>query len=233
MSAKTKLRIVQILCVISLIATGFSIQDTYARYFEQKDTKYISHIKRWVINVNTYNIHENETLSEVMTPVLPVDGNINNNILVPGRTGYFPFEINYSNVDLSFQFQFEFEQLNTTQLTDFEIYGFQIIDGANTTTIDNIGSPTDVKAIINPVTNTIILSNPPEGFNGNLDSDKKVEIRALFRWNDENKDTVDENDAEGMNNFEDTDFVGEDNGEDLNKLLKYNVKISFTQYVGE
>ena len=35
---KKKLRILQILCIISLLITIFSIQRTYARYYEKVDT---------------------------------------------------------------------------------------------------------------------------------------------------------------------------------------------------
>ena len=53
MKEKTKLRVIQILCIVSLLITVFSIQRTYAKYFEKIDTTYATNIKRWVINVNT------------------------------------------------------------------------------------------------------------------------------------------------------------------------------------
>lgn len=232
MKGKTKLRVIQILCIVSLLITAFSVQKTYAKYFEKVNTTYATHIKRWVINVNDINIHRKEQLNQVMMPVLIENEHMNsNNTLVPGREGYFQFVINYASVDLAFQYDFDFEQVNATPLEDFEIYGFQIIDGENTTTIEGITDPSDISAIIDPVANTITLENPPEGFNSNLDTDKDVEIRALFRWNDDNADTTDDESADGMNNYEDTQFTGEANGEDLHKLLKYNVKITFTQYI--
>ena len=69
------------------------------------------------------------------------------------------------------------------------------------------------------------------------DADKKVEIKVLFRWNDANIDTEDEVDVDGMNNFEDTQFRGETNPDaeegDLNTILRYNVGVKFTQYIGQ
>ena len=56
MKEKTKLRIIQVMCIISILITIFSIQRTYAKYFEKVDTTYKTQIKRWLINVNTYNI---------------------------------------------------------------------------------------------------------------------------------------------------------------------------------
>ena len=142
MKEKTKLKIIQILCIVSLLITVFSIQRTYAKYFEKIDTTYATNIKRWVINVNTKNIHDESTLSQVMTPVLSANTHMNNNnTLVPGREGYFEFLVDYSKVDLKFRFDFDIEQLNTktvgvgvdatevdAHLEDFEIYGYSIVE---------------------------------------------------------------------------------------------------------
>ena len=142
MKEKTKLRIVQILCVVSLLITVFSIQRTYAKYYEQIGTTYSTNIKRWVINVNNSNIHQGVELSEIMTPVFIANEHMNSNdTLVPGRQGYFEFLIDYTKVDVAFRFQFDIKQLNqltivdpdtgdTTvednHLEDFEIYGYSI-----------------------------------------------------------------------------------------------------------
>lgn len=241
MKEKTKLRVIQILCVVSLLITVFSIQRTYARYFETVGTTYATQIKRWVINVNDSNIHENESLNEIMTPVIVENEHVNNNILVPGSQGYFPFVIDYTKVDLAFQFQFNFKQINETQLEDFEIYGFQIIDGENTETVEIIdGQLAKINPIINPITEEITyektitneeLKTEETKVTQEMNDDKKVEIRILFRWNDENVDTTDSAEIEGMNNQEDTQFKGSENGENIHKLLKYNVEITFKQYV--
>ena len=84
---KKKLRILQILCIISLLITIFSIQRTYARYYEKVDTTYQTHIKRWLMKVNNHIIQEESTLSEVMQPILIKDENMNDDVLIPGRTG--------------------------------------------------------------------------------------------------------------------------------------------------
>ena len=247
MKEKTKLRVIQILCIVSLLITVFSIQRTYAKYFEKIDTTYATNIKRWVINVNTKNIHEESTLSQVMTPVLRANTHMNNNnTLVPGREGYFEFLIDYSKVDLKFRFDFDIEQLNTktviegegesqtetevdAHLEDFEIYGYSIVEtdadsGEETETITNLETVNNLAGltqVIDPATDA--------------DSDKTRKIRILFRWNDDNADTTDAVDVAGMNNLEDTQFRGETNtatgADPLHTLLNYNVKITFTQQV--
>ena len=46
MKEKTRLRIIQILCIISILITIFSIQRTYAKYYEKVDSTYQTGIKR-------------------------------------------------------------------------------------------------------------------------------------------------------------------------------------------
>jgi len=229
MKEKTKLRVIQILCIVSLLITVFSIQKTYAKYFEKIDTSYQTQIKKWVVNVNNQNIHRKESLTEIMTPEFRANEHMNNNnTLVPGREGYFDFLIDYSNVELAFKFEVDIKQLNTMPLEDFEIYGYSIVEtnsvtGEETETITELETPNNMaglRQIIDPSTDV------------NNNNEKKRRIRILFRWNDDNADTEDTADKTGMNNYEDTVFAGEVNTNDLHELLKYNVKITFTQYLG-
>lgn len=215
MNEKTKLRIIQILCIVSLIITVFSIQRTYAKYFEKVDTTYATTIKRWVININGTDIHgKGQELSQLMTPVLRGNEHINDNVLVPGREGYFEFVIDYSKVDLTFKFDFDIQQLNETQLEDFEIYGYSIVtqdaNGEDVETITNLETANDLAGlsqVINPTTET----------------NKAKTIRILFRWNDEN--------PEGMNNYEDTQYKGNVvEGDSVHTQLNYKIKVTFKQY---
>lgn len=220
MKGKTKLRVIEILFIISILITVFSVQRTYAKYFEKVGTTYDTNIKKWVININNNNIHEMETLTEVMQPILIENENMNNNqTLVPGREGYFPMLLDYTYVDLAFEYEFTIEQLNINPLNDFEVYGYEIIDGEDSTivTTDSEGNPIrdKITGVIDPTTEV------------NSNGEKKKEIRVLFRWND----------AEGstMDNQEDTQFTGEEDTEEssdgLHKILKYKVTATFTQYI--
>ena len=128
---KTKLRVIQILCIVSLLVTVFSIQKTYAKYFEKVDTTYATNIKKWAIEVNDIYIHEETTLSNVMNPTFFYNENMDNNggsnnILVPGREGCFDFLIDYSNVDVGFKFAFDIEQLNKKTVIDETINAIPI-----------------------------------------------------------------------------------------------------------
>lgn len=245
MVKKTKLRIIQVLCIISILMTFFSIQKTYAKYYEKVATTYTTTLKRWVIKVNGYDIHEQESLTRaIMTPVFVHNDHMNDNdTLVPGREGYFPFEIDYEKEDMKFKFGFEITQLNNIPLEDFEVYGYEIIDGSDTDIIIEVDDLSEINPVINPGSDTEPVENATIKYTldetqitKELDDDKKVEIRILFRWNDENKDTTDEDSVPGMNNNEDTAFEGETNTEedridDLHQILKYNVEIKFVQVI--
>lgn len=199
----------EILCIISLLITMLSIQRTYARYFEMVDTTYDTHIKRWLIKVNSHNIHEEQTLTEVMQPVLVEDENRNSNVLVPGGTGYFDMVLDYNYVDVAFQYEFSIEQLNTNQLADFELYGYEIIDGDTSTVTET----NEFKGVIEPETDV------------NSAGEKIREVRFLFRWND--------GDGSTMNNQADTQFRGEanTNQQDLHTTLNYRATLKFSQYI--
>ena len=237
MKQKYIMRAIEILCIISLIVTILSIQRTYAKYFEQVDTTYNTNIKRWLVRVNDKIVHEAQTLNEIMEPIIVENENINSNILVPGQTGYFVMDIDYTDVDLAFEYQFSISQLNETQLEDFEIYGYEIwdsVDGVDT--MIEHQETKEIKGIIDPTTEA------------NTAGEKKREIRVLFRWND----------GEGsvMDNREDTQFRGEnpnqsgneETGTDENPsqsgnennetsttnartILRYQATMTFTQYI--
>lgn len=203
MKRKNKLRVLEILCIISLLFTIFSIRRTYARYFEKVDTTYQTHIKRWLIKINDLNIHEAKSLSEVVQPVLVENENMNNNnTLVPGRTGYFDMMIDYTYVDLAFKYEFSIEQLNETQLKDFEIYGYEIVDGDKSTVTET----KQIKGVIDPDKDL------------NSANEKKRDIRILFRWND-GDDSI-------MDNKLDTQYRSEEN-----EALNYRATLKFTQYI--
>ena len=212
MKLKNKLRIIEVLLILSMLLTVFSIQRTYAKYFEKVGTTYNTNIKKWVIRVNDNNIHERESLSEVVQPILIENENMNSNkTLVPGRIGYFDMTLDYTYVDLTFDYQFVIEQLNSTKLTDFEIFGYSIVDGDE----DNIIEAKEIAGTINPETDA------------NGDNKKNREIKVWFRWNDGEGST--------MSNMEDTQFVGEKNtasdADEIHSILNYKATITFVQHV--
>lgn len=233
MKEKTKLRVIQILCIVSLLITVFSIQRTYAKYYEQVDTTYATNIKRWIINLNGTNIRNGVELSQIMQPVFIENEHMNSNdTLVPGRKGYFEFVIDYTKVDVAFRFQFDIQQQNATPLEDFEIYGYSIAE-----TDEALGEETDPLtelAVVNNLSEITQIMDPVSDVEN--DRELKRTIRVWFRWNDTNADTEDADEEDGMNNSEDTQFTGEENlaegADGIHKVLNYMVKVTFTQKIG-
>ena len=175
------------------------------------------------MKVNDTTIHEAETLNEVMEPILTENENINDNILVPGQTGYFEMLIDYTEVDLAFEYEFSIEQLNETPLDDFEIYGYEVIDGETHTVTET----NEIKGVIDPTTEV------------NSAGEKKREIRVLFRWNDGEGSTMDNKadtqfrgEEQNTTNTDDTNQVEDNTTEnDLHTTLKYRATMTFTQYI--
>lgn len=168
MKTKTKITIIKILCIISLIITALSIRTTYAKYYEKMNTTYATNIKKWLIQLNEEDILEKE-LTAIMEPTFLTDENINDNVLVPGRTGYFELNIDYTYVDVSFTMNVEIEQQNTTKLTDFEVYGYSEDEG------ETIAETTDFSQTIDVTTET-----------------KQKNMRIYFRWNDDTDNEMDD-----------------------------------------
>ena len=194
---KTKLRVIQILCIVSLLVTVFSIQKTYAKYFEKVDTTYATNIKKWAIEVNDIYIHEETTLSNIMNPIFFYNENMDNNggsnnILVPGREGCFDFLIDYSNVDVGFKFSFDIEQLNKktaideatgnetqvdSHLEDFEVYGYVIADSdfeiTSTTKVTDIG---EITTLTKDAEGKYLLSGITQEIDVTTETDKQKRI---------------------------------------------------------
>ena len=202
MRKRTRIVIIQLLCLISLVITIFSIRSTYAKYYEKMNTTYATTIKKWMIQVNEKDILEEEQMSTIMEPIFPQDSNINDNVLVPGRQGYFDLDVDYTYVDVSFMMKFELEQQNQTKLSDFEVIGYSVFENEVEGTITET---TDISQIINLEEET----------------EKHKHIRIYFRWNDDEDNQMDD--------AADTTFKGETQQGKDNTVLRYLVKVNFTQ----
>lgn len=133
MNKKTKLNVLRILFIISLIISLFLINGTYAKYQEQMDASYKSMIKRWKIIVNDKVVREEQTLNQILEPVFKDNLYVSDDVIVPAREGYFDMEINFSKVDVPFIVDFSLEQLQTIEntynnLPDFKFFGYYVED---------------------------------------------------------------------------------------------------------
>ena len=197
MKTKTKIIIIELLCLISLVITTLSIRRTYAKYYEKMNTTYATTIKKWMIQVNDKDILEEE-MTAIMQPTFDTDENITDNVLVPGRIGYFNLAIDYTYVDVSFTMDFEVMQQNSTALEDFEVYGYSLDEGKTITETSELSQTIDIS-----------------------DETNEKNIRIYFRWND--------SESNKMDDLSDTGFKGVTESGSDNTILKYLVKVTFTQ----
>lgn len=131
MKRETKSKILNILFFISLIICLFLISDTYAKYLEQVNTSYHSSAKMWKVVVNNKIIREETSLTSVVSPRLDSNDYIKDDLIVPGREGYFDMEIDFSNVDVPFTLDFSVEQNSQedgvyNKLLDFKYLGYSL-----------------------------------------------------------------------------------------------------------
>ncbi len=231
--SEKRLKILQLLFIISLLITIFCINSAYAKYYEEMNTNYqIGGIKMWSLEINEKDIYEKTDLREILQPMIIENEHMRNNIWVPGREGYFDIKINYTKVDMPFVATFTIEQTYTPMLKDFEMYGYSVRSGAESEGDDG-AEPTEPEITeISVVKRTDSID--PIKFSVDFDpttetDDQKVKIiRAHLRWND----------AEGavMSNAQDTDYRGKEgevNKEDeeakSNTLLEYTATLTLTQ----
>ena len=196
----------KILLIISVILTIFLIYSTYARYFEELNTNYDINIKKWNLKINNIEIQTNKELTQLLQPNFIHNENMSDGIIVPGREGYFQVDLDYSQVDLPFDFKFEYKQNGINNLIDLEIFKY---------TIEN-----SIEKEKEELTKEVIIPIDPNNKN---DFEKKKIIKVYFRWNDNNLNKMD--------NYQDTIFEGEnDENGGKNKMLKYMVALSFEQH---
>lgn len=200
---KNKIKvIIQILCIISLVITAFSIRNTYAKYYEKRNTNYSTNIKKWVIQLNNYDILEETDISKIIEPTFETDENVNDGVLVPGRIGYFDLVVDYTYVDVSFTMDCTIQSQEETELTDLEIYGYAIVDDSGNETMQD---STEIHQIINV---------EEEG-------SKQKRLKIYFRWNDDQDNQMDD--------MADTMFKGAEQDGSDHTALKYLVNITFNQ----
>ena len=134
---KTKIIILRILFIISLIISLLLINNTFAKYQESISTDYKSNIKRWKLIINDHVLRNGESLINLneagIEPIFKNNEYMADDIIVPGREGYFEIPINFEKVDVPFSFNLNIEQYETSStynnLPDFQFYGYCIGGG--------------------------------------------------------------------------------------------------------
>ena len=188
-----KKKIILLLACLSLLVFVGSTAYTYAKYFSQTKRDIGTNIKKWNIKVNNNDITTGTTLSDKITATFTGSEHIANNTMAPGSEGYFEINLDYSNVEVSFEYEISIGENNT--VPDISIYKLEV-DG------------TEIQGTGLNISNTINI-------NTDNDTDKKKDIKVYIRWND------DEANGATLNNEEDTKVTINNDSLDFNVNLRF------------
>lgn len=90
-------------CIVFCITLIISIQ-TYAKYLTAADGNGEVSIAKWNIAVNNLSIKNNTDISSTIQPIFPGTENIAEGIIAPNAEGYFDLNLDFTNVDVSFEY---------------------------------------------------------------------------------------------------------------------------------
>lgn len=162
------------LCICMLL---FLTVQIYAKYLTSADGSSEISIAKWNILVNSLSIKSNTDISNSIVPVFSGNEHISSNIIAPTAEGYFDLNFDFSNADVSFQYEITSSADENSSVKDLVATGYSIDDGEKIN-FDNYNSP---------ISEIIKLS----------DNIKNRKIRIYIMWDD----SVD---SQTMDNNEDT-----------------------------
>ena len=174
---KNKRKIFLLLSFLSLFICLYFVSDTYAKYLTRASAGVNGKIAKWNIVVNDTNVKNNDTLTEVITPVFAGNTHVAQNVIAPTVTGYFDLELDATDVEVSFTYNISVTR--NSSLRDFIVTGYKVDNGEVIDVDTSVETPT--------ISNDILLS----------DTTRVHTIRVYIGWNDDV-------DTQELNNAQDT-----------------------------
>ena len=168
---KTYKKFILLIILILVLALVFFLIQIFAKYLTSASGDASMKIARWNIFVNNISIKNNTNISDTLIPVFPGNDNIASDIIAPTAEGYFDLDFNFSDADVSFEYEITTTVADTSSVKDLVTTGYSIDDGEKIT-FDTMNSP---------IKNTILLTD-------NIDTQK---IRVYVKWNDDENATMD------------------------------------------
>lgn len=200
-----------LLVIISLSLTLSLMSNTYSRYVADTTSDIELQFANWQILVNENDITNNSVSSINIVPILEENNNIATNSIAPTSKGYFDIEIDPSNVEVSFDYQINFELLNDN-MPDLLISKYAILD-SNYVEGDSL---TTIPITDNQINNLLTYDNSTENFRF-----EPFKVRIYFEWY--------EGQNENMNDEADTQIGKEAATNDTKLQIK--TTISFSQII--
>lgn len=174
---KNRKKFLLLLIGICICALLFVIVQIYAKYLTSAEGSTELTIANWNIVVNDLSIKNNTDISNSIVPVFPGNEHIASNIIAPTAEGYFDLNFDFSNADVSFQYEITASADENSSVKDLVATGYSIDDGEKI----NFENPNE------PITEIIELSS-------NIETRK---IRVYIVWDDSE-------DSQTMTNSDDT-----------------------------
>lgn len=200
-----------LLVIISLSLTLSLMSNTYSRYVADTTSDIELQFANWQILVNENDITNNSVSSINIVPILEENNNIATNSIAPTSKGYFDIEIDPSNVEVSFDYQINFELLNDN-MPDLLISKYALLD-SNYVEGDSL---TTIPITDNQINNLLTYDNSTENFRF-----EPFKVRIYFEWY--------EGQDENMNDEADAQIGNEAATNDTKLQIK--TTISFSQII--
>ena len=168
---KTYKKFILLIILILVLTLVFFLIQIFAKYLTSASGDTTMNVARWNILVNNISIKNNTDISNTLTPVFPGNENIASNIIAPTAEGYFDLNFDFSDADVSFEYEITTTVDENSSVKDLVTTGYSVDDGEKIT-FDEINSP---------IQDTILLTD-------NIETQK---IRVYVKWNDDENATMD------------------------------------------
>lgn len=162
--------ILLIILIFILILIFFLIQ-IFAKYLTSASGDTAMNVARWNILVNDISIKSNTDISNTLAPVFPGNEHIASNIIAPTAEGYFDLNFDFSDADVSFEYEILTTVDENSVVKDLVTTGYSIDDGEKIT----------FEQVNSPIKDTILLADTVE----------TQKIRVYVKWNDDETATMD------------------------------------------
>lgn len=196
---KNKRKIFLLLSFLSLFLCLYFVSDTYAKYLTKASAGVTGQVAKWNIKVNNTNVRNNDTLTNVITPVFAGSQHVAANVIAPTVTGYFDLQLDASDVDVSFTYNISVTR--NANLRDFVVTGYQVDSGTVNSVDVSVETPT--------ISDDILIT----------DTTRTHTIRVFIGWNDDA-------DTQELNNAQDTTVTGTYDNINLTVNLSFVQKAS-------
>lgn len=168
---KTYKKFILLIILILVLTLVFFLIQIFAKYLTSASGDTTMNVARWNILVNNISIKNNTDISNTLTPVFPGNENIASNIIAPTAEGYFDLNFDFSDADVSFEYEITTTVDENSSVKDLVTTGYSVDDGEKIT-FDEINLP---------IQDTILLTD-------NIETQK---IRVYVKWNDDEDATMD------------------------------------------